>query len=70
MLARQLQQLLPAPGWQADRGRELVMGRYVHHPHLVLPAQGIELVDPATLMVQLHGHQAGTQLTEDLPGRG
>lgn len=70
MLARQLQQLLPAPGWQADRGRELVMGCYVHHPHLVLPAQGLELIDSAALMVQLHGHQAGTQLTEDLPGRG
>ncbi|MNE65489.1 hypothetical protein D3C80_1609710 [compost metagenome] len=35
----------------------------------MLPAQGIELVDPATLMVQVHGHQPGTQLTEDLPRR-
>ncbi|MNG92362.1 hypothetical protein D3C79_512950 [compost metagenome] len=69
VLPRQLQQLLPAPGRQADRGRELVMGSDVQHAHLVQPAKCIDLLDPAALVIQVHGDQPGAQLAEDLPRR-
>ncbi|PAV68650.1 hypothetical protein WR25_16825 [Diploscapter pachys] len=57
MHSRQLQQPSPATGTD------------IEHAHRVQPAQRVDLLDPAALLVQVHGHQPSAQPAEDLPCR-
>ena len=59
----------PALRTQHDRCRKLMMRRHIDRPHALAPAQGLELVQPHALMVELDGRDLCAGRAERLARR-